>query len=110
MSTEKKTDDMTVDEMRTAIAALTGRPCVSKNATHLRKRLDDLRSNQAAAKKAQGTTTVVSISMHGRAKAAAVRIAHGEGIGVSELVRKALADYAQRNGHKGEVSNFEVSE
>lgn len=110
----KNDGPVTVDQMRTAIAALTGKPCVSKNETHLRKRLDELLKLQAAGRHAGDTTTVVSISMHGRAKDAAARIAKAEtakrdrSVGVSEIVREALASWAASNGYKAEATNFEV--
>lgn len=105
---DKSNEDMTDDEMRKAISALTGRPCVSKDSRHLRRRLADLQKMNAAGKTAQDATTVVSVSMHGKAKAAASRIAGKEGIGVSELFRRALSEWAAANGYRGEASNFEV--
>lgn len=111
MNTDKsKPENLTVDEMRAAISAMTGRPCVSKDAAHLRRRLADLRKNQDAGKAAQDATTVMSVSMHGKAKSAAKRIAESEGLGVSELIRNALAEWAANNGHKSEVDNFIAEE
>lgn len=106
----KTENEQSVDEMRAAITAITGRSCVSKDPAHLKRRLKELQALQAAGKNAADATVVVSISMHGRAKAAAVRVADKEGGGVSNLVRVALAEWCERNGYKSEVPNFEVAE
>lgn len=106
-TTDKK-PEQTVEQMRAAITALTGRPCISKNPQHLRKRLADLVQLQKAGAHAADTTTVMSVSMHGKAKAAARRMAENMPGGVSELVRKSLREWALNNGHKAEASNFEV--
>lgn len=108
MAPDKNKPEMNIEQMRAAITALTGKVCVSKNETHLRRRLADLVQIQTAGRHAAETTTVMSVSMHGKAKAAAKRMAAGLPGGVSELVRDALRLWALNNGHKNEASNFEV--
>jgi hypothetical protein len=108
--TDKQKTEQSVDEMRAAITALTGRTCLSKDSAHLKRRLKELQTIQAAGKNAADATVVVSISMHGRAKTSVARIAQKEGIGVSELIRRALGEWSERNGYKTEAPNFEVSE
>lgn len=109
MATEKKQQpEQTVEQMRAAITALTGKLCVSKNPVHLKRRLADLVQIQQDGRHAAETTTVMSVSMHGKAKAATKRMSEGMPGGVSELVREALRQYALNNGYKNEASNFEV--
>lgn len=108
MATEKNKPEMSVLQMQSAITALTGKVCVSKNPKHLKQRLDDLVASKNAGDHAAETTTVMSVSMHGKAKAAARRMSANLPGGVSELVRTALREWALNNGHKAEAANFEV--
>lgn len=107
MATKEKSE-LTVEQMRSAITALTGKTCISKNPKHLRQRLDDLVRAKQDGEHAAETTTVMSVSMHGKAKAATKRMSANLPGGVSELVRDALRQWALNNGHKNEASNFEV--
>lgn len=67
-------------------------------------------TDRTDAKRFRDSTTIVSVSMHGSAKLALARIAEADGLGVSELVRLALTEYASKHGHRAEVENFEEDE
>lgn len=98
-----------VIELRAAIREHTGRAPQSKDPEFLKQRLADLR----AARDASSTvdkSVVVPVSMHGRARDAAKRIADREGGGLSALVRRALAEFADRHGYKAEASAFDTEE
>lgn len=108
-----KTQDR-VKELRAAIRKITGRAPVSHDVDYLEKRLGDLRrrdrDGRDAADRYMDSTTVLSISMHGAAKDATTRIAGGETLGVSELVRRALKEYAEKHGYASEVQHFAGAE
>ncbi len=101
-----------IETMKLEIAKLTGRQPASLDETYLSRRLASLKQRKVAGKKAvdryNDSTTVLSVSMPGAAKDATIRIAGGEQVGVSELVRRAVAEYAQKRGYADEISHFEV--
>jgi hypothetical protein len=53
--------------------------------------------------------TNISVSMHVNTREAVARIADKESVGVSELFRRALAEYAAKHGYQSESENFEVA-
>lgn len=96
-----------VRELRAAIRKFTGRAPVSSDPEYLEQRLSDLRARQRDGAAAETEAWVVlSVSMHVAGKGAVTRIAGSEGIGVSELVRRALAEYAANHGHSAEAEHF----
>lgn len=72
-------------------------------ATEIKRRKAD---GKRAADRYSDHTVVLSVSMHGATKDATLRIAGGESIGVSELVRRAVAEYARARGYNNELEHF----
>lgn len=97
-----------VRELRSEIAKLTGRTPVSTNETYLTRRLADLRSSPPAPR-SPSDAPVISVSVSAAAREAIIAIAAEELIGVSELVRRAIGEYARRRGHQDLASAIEVS-
>jgi HEPN domain-containing protein len=97
-----KRDDNEIAELKVAIAKITGREPVSRDLRYLRDRIKDLKEMKregapVAAELPRGQV-VMSISMHGEAKDAAVALAQAQKLGFSALVRAALAEYARTRG------------
>lgn len=102
-----------VEQLKDRIEGHTGRRPVSNDPEYLATRLADLdrrRVDSDAAEKEMVTTAdptvVMTISMHQSTKAATVRIAGGERMNISELVRVALREFAQKRGYKDELQHF----
>lgn len=106
MTTKKQT----VTEMRSEIRSITGRLPISRDPEFLASRLADLkkreRDSASAVEKYAEPWSNMSISMHVSARDATRRIAGGESVGVSELVRRAMREYAIKHGYAAEVSHF----
>lgn len=100
-----------IDLMKHEIAKLTGLEPKSLDEAYLARRLAALRQRKTDGRKAEkrygDASVVVAVSMHAAIKDAIVRIAGGEKVGVSELVRLAVAEYAQKRGYKNELAHFE---
>lgn len=90
--------------LQAAIAEITGKTPQSTEVEYLERRLASLKKRKSNGRKAatrySESTIVLSVSMHGAAKNATIEIAGGEKIGISELVRRAVAEYAARRGYK----------
>lgn len=99
-----------IAKLRAHIAKLTGRLPVSRNASYLTRKLDELREqkkNGETVKRHHAEPSVVmSISMPHPAKEAVARIADKERIGVSDLVRRALGEWAESHGYDAEVEHL----
>lgn len=104
----KSTGDVSI--MREAIAKMTGKRPQSTDPEYLKRKLEELKKRKTNGSKAadrySDSSTVLSVSMHGAAKDATVRIAGGEQCGVSELVRRALSEYAAKRGYADELPHF----
>ncbi len=96
--------------MREAIAKITGKIPQSTDPDYLKRKLEGLKKRKTngvkAADRYSDSSTVLSVSMHGAAKDATVRIAGGEQCGISELVRRALSEYAAKRGYNDELVHF----
>ncbi len=107
----------TIAELRASIAKHTGKIPKSEDVDYLARRLASLNKRKRSANQAEGrhadkSTTddpseVLSVSMPGTVKLAVIRIAGGEQMGVSQLVRRALGEYASRRGYGAEAQHFE---
>lgn len=101
-----------VRTLRKSIAKITGRMPVSTDRTYLERRLADLQKVVEAGGNARveyaEPTGVISVSMPLSIKKATIAIAKRDGVGVSELVRRALAAYARENGYDREAEAFGV--
>lgn len=107
-------DKPTVEQLKARIQEHTGRVPVSNDPEKLAAKLAELDRRKAdgvAAEREYTTaadpTVVLAVSMHQSAKAATVRIAGGERLPVSALVRAALREFAQKRGYKDELQHFE---
>lgn len=102
----------TINALRDGIHEITGRYPVSEDREYLERRLAELEKRhddgEAAGDRYKDSTTVLSVSMRGAAKDATIRIAGGEKVSVSELVRRSLAMYASKYGYGTEVEHFEI--
>lgn len=108
-----------IDEIRRQIAGLTGKTPKSRDLDYLARKLAELRKRRRDASKAEDRhaerstddpSEVLSVSMPRSAKLATIRIAGGELVGVSELVRRAVGEYAAKRGYKAELVNFDGGE
>lgn len=96
-----------IRDLRSEIAKLTGRTPVSTNEMYLTRRLADLRSSPPAPR-SPSDAPVISVSVSAAAREAIHAIAAAELLGVSELVRRAIGEYARRRGHPDLASAIEV--
>lgn len=98
------------ESLRKAIAKYTGRMPVSTDVPYLTRRLATLKESH---KEGESTrfeyaepTGMVSVSMALSAKDAARRVAKKDGIGLSELVRRALREYMVKHDHDKEAKSL----
>lgn len=100
-------------KLRTEISKLSGRLPVSENVEYLTRKLSELRQKKADGEEVKRhhaePSTVLSVSMPVPARAATIRMADKLKGGTSALVRLALGEWAERNGHKNEVEHFILS-
>jgi radical SAM superfamily enzyme YgiQ (UPF0313 family) len=103
-------NEKTVDELREEIRKLTNRIPTSQDATYLTNRLADLKAAKKAGEDVKKhyaqPNSILNASMPASCRAAVKRMAEDDGIGVSELVRLALGEYAKKHGHTKAVAAF----
>lgn len=95
-----------VCRLQVAIARVTGRNPVSGDLEYLRRRLADLSRRISAGEdvhRVSDMAVVTSVSMSPEARAAVGRIMERKQCGMSELVRRALAEWAARNSFRDEA-------
>jgi hypothetical protein len=91
------------DELIAEIEKLTGRPAESKNPRYLAQRLADLKRRAADGEDVRRQpehATPLSFSVPLAAFEEFGKIMRAEKLSTSELGRKALAEWARREGHK----------
>ncbi len=101
-------------KIRTQVAKLSGRVPVSRDIAYLTNRLADMKKAKALGEDVRHryghASVITSVSMPAPARDSMLRMASGELMNVSELVRVALGEWAKRNGYGDEVDNFLMSE
>lgn len=103
----------TVEQLKAKIEEHTGRVPVTNDHDKLTAKLAELEQRKADGRAAErdyassaDPTVILTVSMHKSAKAATVRIAGGERMPVSQLVRTALHEFAQKRGYKDELQHL----
>lgn len=96
-------EEKRVESLKQQIEAITRRPVVSNDLRYLEKRLEDLKARKANGEEvrrrpSQGATNM-SISMPEDAREAMFFLMDKEHLGASQLVRRALGEFAKRHGY-----------
>lgn len=104
-------DDDEIHALREEIAKISTIRPTSTDLAYLTRRLADLKRQKSKPKRRRAPTSdepnvVTSVSMPRAAQAATLRIADGEKLGRSDLIRRALAEYAAKHGYKAEIVHF----
>ena len=102
-----------IQKLRIAISRLTGRLPVSMNRRYLEQRLSDLKKRKDAGEDVHHDngepSAPISLSMTRLVRDMLARLADDAKVSASEIVRRALVEYARTHGRKADARHVETT-